>query len=167
SEVCVIGYVICCPLDVLVVYRLVRVLHVLRLLFRLRPLHFFFPAPSLLFPFLHYTGLVPLFVPPCLNAAHDLLRPAWGLTDVHRDRKSTRLNSSHVAISYAVFCLKKKTTTRRAIRSAGERQKCGRSSLGGRKCREACSNTNTYAPATPAGRCLLSLLWCLCLLPLG
>src|SRR5690625_1538266 len=29
----------------------------------------------------------------------------------NRDRKSTRLNSSHVAISYAVFCLKKKTTT--------------------------------------------------------
>src|SRR5439155_18717200 len=28
-----------------------------------------------------------------------------------RDRKSTRLNSSHVAISYAVFCLKKKTHT--------------------------------------------------------
>src|SRR5439155_16351968 len=28
-----------------------------------------------------------------------------------RDRKSTRLNSSHVAISYAVFCLKKKNTT--------------------------------------------------------
>src|SRR5690625_6594442 len=27
------------------------------------------------------------------------------------DRKSTRLNSSHVAISYAVFCLKKKTRT--------------------------------------------------------
>src|SRR5690625_6864476 len=26
-----------------------------------------------------------------------------------RDRKSTRLNSSHVAISYAVFCLKNKT----------------------------------------------------------
>src|SRR5690349_24132681 len=26
----------------------------------------------------------------------------------HRDRKSTRLNSSHVDISYAVFCLKKK-----------------------------------------------------------
>src|SRR5437868_12570466 len=26
----------------------------------------------------------------------------------HRDRKSTRLNSSHVSISYAVFCLKKK-----------------------------------------------------------
>src|SRR5207249_8687975 len=27
---------------------------------------------------------------------------------VHQDRKSTRLNSSHVSISYAVFCLKKK-----------------------------------------------------------
>ena len=27
------------------------------------------------------------------------------------DRKSTRLNSSHKPISYAVFCLKKKTTT--------------------------------------------------------
>src|SRR5204862_366844 len=27
-----------------------------------------------------------------------------------RDRKSTRLNSSHVEISYAVFCLKKKST---------------------------------------------------------
>src|SRR3989442_9795804 len=29
------------------------------------------------------------------------------------DRKSTRLNSSHVRISYAVFCLKKKKTTRK------------------------------------------------------
>src|SRR5690625_5628975 len=36
-----------------------------------------------------------------------------GSGDLHAvdrsDRKSTRLNSSHVAISYAVFCLKKKT----------------------------------------------------------
>src|SRR5690606_42138905 len=30
---------------------------------------------------------------------------------VGRDRKSTRLNSSHVKISYAVFCLKKKNGT--------------------------------------------------------
>src|SRR5207244_13551377 len=30
-----------------------------------------------------------------------------------RDRKSTRLNSSHQIISYAVFCLKKKTQTRK------------------------------------------------------
>src|SRR5947209_14867517 len=28
----------------------------------------------------------------------------------HEDRKSTRLNSSHANISYAVFCLKKKTS---------------------------------------------------------
>src|SRR5439155_26118682 len=31
---------------------------------------------------------------------------------VQGDRKSTRLNSSHVAISYAVFCLKKKKKTK-------------------------------------------------------
>src|SRR3712207_7766706 len=35
----------------------------------------------------------------------DLLRPAQR----RRDRKSTRLNSSHANISYAVFCLKKKS----------------------------------------------------------
>src|SRR5439155_26585956 len=33
------------------------------------------------------------------------------------DRKSTRLNSSHVAISYAVFCLKKKKATYRLSQS--------------------------------------------------
>src|SRR5690606_41366493 len=33
-----------------------------------------------------------------------------GSTDSPSDRKSTRLNSSHVKISYAVFCLKKKKT---------------------------------------------------------
>src|SRR2546430_6015958 len=32
-----------------------------------------------------------------------------------RDRKSTRLNSSHSQISYAVFCLKKKKKTRHAL----------------------------------------------------
>src|SRR5699024_11447752 len=32
---------------------------------------------------------------------------AGGGVDVRSDRKSTRLNSSHVSISYAVFCLKK------------------------------------------------------------
>src|SRR5256885_7663102 len=31
------------------------------------------------------------------------------------DRKSTRLNSSHLVISYAVFCLKKKNTTKYCI----------------------------------------------------
>src|SRR5258708_22830526 len=33
---------------------------------------------------------------------------ATGQSDRRRDRKSTRLNSSHQIISYAVFCLKKK-----------------------------------------------------------
>src|SRR5204863_7251805 len=33
------------------------------------------------------------------------------------DRKSTRLNSSHVEISYAVFCVKKKSSLRRSRRS--------------------------------------------------
>src|SRR5256884_1705463 len=40
--------------------------------------------------------------------ASDLL--AW-YRAFHPDRKSTRLNSSHGYISYAVFCLKKKMTT--------------------------------------------------------
>src|SRR6516165_8738626 len=35
--------------------------------------------------------------------------PGWS-TSPRRDRKSTRLNSSHSQISYAVFCLKKKKT---------------------------------------------------------
>src|SRR3712207_7880648 len=34
------------------------------------------------------------------------------LEHVRADRKSTRLNSSHANISYAVFCLKKKTQTK-------------------------------------------------------
>src|SRR5690625_4803687 len=38
-----------------------------------------------------------------------------------RDRKSTRLNSSHVAISYAVFCLKKKKKRKR--KRSGEKRK--------------------------------------------
>src|SRR5256885_9241355 len=32
----------------------------------------------------------------------------WEVMKLARDRKSTRLNSSHLVISYAVFCLKKK-----------------------------------------------------------
>src|SRR5688572_32706556 len=34
-----------------------------------------------------------------------------GFRDIRTDRKSTRLNSSHSQISYAVFCLKKKKKT--------------------------------------------------------
>src|SRR5689334_23522945 len=46
-----------------------------------------------------------------LDGGAHLLEPgghALGGEDGHRDRKSTRLNSSHSSISYAVFCLKKK-----------------------------------------------------------
>src|SRR5947209_10342090 len=43
--------------------------------------------------------------PPARRSASDSER-----TDARADRKSTRLNSSHANISYAVFCLKKKKT---------------------------------------------------------
>src|SRR2546426_1289818 len=41
--------------------------------------------------------------------ARERLASSW--TSVSGDRKSTRLNSSHLVISYAVFCLKKKKKT--------------------------------------------------------
>src|SRR5437773_7807986 len=40
------------------------------------------------------------------------LEVAFSLLRMNLDRKSTRLNSSHITISYAVFCLKKKTQCR-------------------------------------------------------
>src|SRR3989454_5382476 len=49
------------------------------------------------------------------GADRDLIRTVAGrgyqFTGEIRDRKSTRLNSSHLVISYAVFCLKKKNIT--------------------------------------------------------
>src|SRR3712207_47353 len=43
------------------------------------------------------------------DAVRGLPGPAWSVTvRTMQDRKSTRLNSSHANISYAVFCLKKK-----------------------------------------------------------
>src|SRR5438045_7521577 len=47
-------------------------------------------------------------------AAGFLVHGVQGLVNIAeevKDRKSTRLNSSHLGISYAVFCLKKKKTT--------------------------------------------------------
>src|SRR5256885_7866441 len=44
--------------------------------------------------------------PPLPELADDLFQSLYQ----PRDRKSTRLNSSHLVISYAVFCLKKKET---------------------------------------------------------
>src|SRR5690625_5433269 len=52
------------------------------------------------------TGKTCAFLVALMN--HLLTKPA------RADRKSTRLNSSHVAISYAVFCLKKKKKKQRA-----------------------------------------------------
>src|SRR5215475_2543643 len=50
-----------------------------------------------------------------------VLRPdAWTLG---KDRKSTRLNSSHVKISYAVFCLKKKKKTKKKIKTKKKNKK--------------------------------------------
>src|SRR5690625_5709458 len=68
------------------------------------------------------TSLVPFtvaeyFPTPGITPYHDprqhavslaYIVPVEGDCQPSQDRKSTRLNSSHVAISYAVFCLKKK-----------------------------------------------------------
>src|SRR5258708_11013489 len=64
------------------------------------------PPRSTLFP---YTTLFRSRGPaPADSARRD--RPAARRCGGGRDRKSTRLNSSHQIISYAVFCLKKKTS---------------------------------------------------------
>src|SRR5256885_12452305 len=66
------------------------------------------PPRSTLFP---YTTLFrsELDARPRVRPGHrpDPRRPGPAVPDL-QDRKSTRLNSSHLVISYAVFCLKKK-----------------------------------------------------------
>src|SRR5690625_1350937 len=62
----------------------------------------------------HGTSHFFLLINPPVGNGHSMAKPggteALALAQaVEKDRKSTRLNSSHVAISYAVFCLKKKT----------------------------------------------------------
>src|SRR5438874_13138758 len=60
-----------------------------------------------------------LALSPALDAVTKAVFQSWGPGrydayfnhDGKKDRKSTRLNSSHVEISYAVFCLKKKKNT--------------------------------------------------------
>src|SRR5207302_2230937 len=47
---------------------------------------------------------------PVVTATGDTIPVGGRTVENHLDRKSTRLNSSHVKISYAVFCLKKKKT---------------------------------------------------------
>src|SRR5471030_3391177 len=70
-------------------------------------LFFFFlmirrPPRSTLFP---YTTLFRSWAPSCCSCTPAGRRRS---SSRQRDRKSTRLNSSHLGISYAVFCLKKK-----------------------------------------------------------
>src|SRR3989442_9915500 len=50
------------------------------------------------------------------------VRPVGCAARLLRDRKSTRLNSSHVRISYAVFCLKKKKKNIHSLRNRRNRQ---------------------------------------------
>src|SRR5260221_10307223 len=80
------------------------------------------PPRSTLFPYttLFRSGLVALaqgraeeITPEQVRALKEenyLARDGSVPQGVREDRKSTRLNSSHTVISYAVFCLKKKTT---------------------------------------------------------
>src|SRR5437870_8438780 len=92
------------------------------LIFHHNSIYFFFfflmirrPPRSTLFPYttlfrspLRATSLIRTFSPK-----HGRLLAKQGPVSnccEQSDRKSTRLNSSHVAISYAVFCLKKKKT---------------------------------------------------------
>src|SRR6202453_5379044 len=52
---------------------------------------------------------------------HDL-----GCSVISKDRKSTRLNSSHLYISYAVFCLKKKKQSMTCVLCSSREELCAR-----------------------------------------
>src|SRR5437773_4118809 len=84
----------------------------------LQPPYFFFPAPATSDIYtLSLHDALPISRSPRLQSSRRSPRrngrattPAPRVQDRARsDRKSTRLNSSHITISYAVFCLKKKT----------------------------------------------------------
>src|SRR5438128_7711618 len=66
------------------------------------------PPRSTLFPYTTLFRSADAERPQHPLAHHRQLAVAFGV-DAIGDRKSTRLNSSHGSISYAVFCLKKKT----------------------------------------------------------
>src|SRR5256885_12184541 len=69
------------------------------------------PPRSTLFPYttLFRSGKHVVIRPLCYVPEKDTVR--WAQYQNFPDRKSTRLNSSHLVISYAVFCLKKKHTS--------------------------------------------------------
>src|SRR5436853_7496977 len=70
------------------------------------------PPRSTLFPYTTLFRSRKGYPRPCaapMPCSTSRPRPACGVrAGLGRDRKSTRLNSSHLGISYAVFCLKKK-----------------------------------------------------------
>src|SRR5437763_15961419 len=68
------------------------------------------PPRSTLFPYttLFRSGGVPSLTVDTGHGKPDVSVRQWGEEPDAEDRKSTRLNSSHRCISYAVFCLKKK-----------------------------------------------------------
>src|SRR2546430_7995490 len=75
------------------------------------------PPRSTLFP---YTTLFRSLQSPLESECHRLHLVLFGRTDQpyrSQDRKSTRLNSSHSQISYAVFCLKKKKQHHPALKA--------------------------------------------------
>src|SRR2546429_4604287 len=78
------------------------------------------PPRSTLFPYTTlFRSVQPLILEVAL-AVEQEVKARCAETDALRrqqDRKSTRLNSSHGYISYAVFCLKKKTSTYAGSRS--------------------------------------------------
>src|SRR2546427_9603301 len=83
------------------------------------------PPRSTLFPYTtlfrsHQGGfyLAPFAVGALLAAIVGLLGVGAALSAVVLDRKSTRLNSSHSQISYAVFCFKKKKENWKGIYAA-------------------------------------------------
>src|SRR2546426_2546210 len=69
------------------------------------------PPRSTLFPYTTLFRSQAAVHPDVLLRHHRVREPALGerAARLGADRKSTRLNSSHLVISYAVFCLKKKT----------------------------------------------------------
>src|SRR5690348_17613859 len=77
------------------------------------------PGPTL-FPYttlFRSTGAGKSTIASLLTRFYDIQQGAilidgYDVREVTQDRKSTRLNSSHPSISYAVFCLKKKTKAR-------------------------------------------------------
>src|SRR5438874_3399247 len=60
------------------------------------------------FTFLKHDVIEALAIGGTIDRIYHMASPASHVVDAVEDRKSTRLNSSHVEISYAVFCLKKK-----------------------------------------------------------